>query len=900
MPREVFSLSQIAMSNRKRLAGSIIAAAAFWLISLSGTFNFLEGLIYDQFFSLIKNPSGLGIHVVLVEIPPAGNQLTEKEYLRVIDILKSYEPAQVVFNFTPPEVSADFYKKIKDYNNVVVGCVSPESQAALHNHGIPTGVVLLPETENGISRRHFSGIRVNKEHQPALEVTAASRITTTGAGTLLKKTINVLLKDRIDYGVNFRGGPKSLTTVSLSRVQKNDLVPRLIKNKTLLIGPAKGTTTPGLTTPTTKNNQSMSLLEFQGHAINTLISGKIISHMNPRGKLLLFILITIPAFFVYQRLRAQIAAWTTLLIIAGFLGGHYLCFSLFQLFIPFPEMVLLLSIHFLMGIHRQNIDSELAFQDLLLNLNSKLREYYFPDNMVEVKEYWSQMVVMITQTLSLTRLIFLERQSSDHRVTEVQSFNCRLSDIDERRRDYKRAPYSDAIRVKGPWLIPRERIYLKLREEDEEQYIVPLSHFGKILGFMVFGILPVKLRGLPHFNTLIGNYAAIIGEHLHQRQKLQLNRRQNVKILQDLYSLSRGHKQEAHNALAQTVELLKRQLNHMSSVFNDMSTKTIVYDLFGRVLEVNRNMLESLKNESLSPYEMSLTDLLVKLTGFTIDETRQKLTGIITKRKNLSFIAALGDKNYMLNLKPLEIAEAGDRFDGSDRFGIHGIICEMAETTSLTRANELKDYLAGELVTSLSREMTALKKALPENVTNAHQPTDMLTTILRRFQLYLTGGGENKENTLSLPLNSVKMLELSLKDTSSAVKTRGLHIHSQLDENLPYVLATPKILRAIFERILTLLVDDTRDNSDIVIKTQLMDHKVIFDFKNDGFGMPNEKLQQFLEKDIQGADTDVINLREAIVQLDEINGEIRAGSKVGEGIHVSLSLESFRLSPKVR
>jgi len=81
---------------------------------------------------------------------------------------------------------------------------------------------------------------------------------------------------------------------------------------------------------------------------------------------------------------------------------------------------------------------------------ARLQDYMLPPDFYKLDEHWGQVITFVDQTLNLNRVIFLEKVEGDHRVREVQALRCSLDDIDERRRDFERVPYSDAIAEGGP------------------------------------------------------------------------------------------------------------------------------------------------------------------------------------------------------------------------------------------------------------------------------------------------------------------------------------------------------------------------------------------------------------------------------------------------------------------
>jgi CHASE2 domain-containing sensor protein len=655
-------------NNNTRLMISLSLAAALWLTSFLGGFAFMDHLVYDKFIQFTLLFSNIEERVAVVEIP-SYQSLNEDEYIRLIDILNSKKPAQIVFNFLPDNMSRRFFDKVRQYDNIVIGWDSEIARRVLVKENIPNGAVITPPIDYGVHRRQQTRMGFKGLTFSTMEVVAASRIPDT-----LPNRLEESQSWPNDFLVNFRGSAGSLTTIPVNTVLEKRWTPPNPERTAILVGKNNPHIVPPLATPTTPDLHPMSLTEFQGHALNTLITSSPIMKLDQLIKLFLFLLITIITFFLYKRLDKRTTARITLSIALAYFPVKYFTFAFFLLWLPIEELILLQILHFLLGIRRNTLTLDLEIHDILLNLNTKLRERYFPTTTIQMQEYWTQVVTMVTETLSLNRLIFLEREGEDHRVKEVASYNCSLSDIDERRRDYLRFPYQDALKSTGPMKVTGDRLYLRRKEDDEEQYLVPLTFAENVLGFWSFGIDPENARSIPNFNALIRNYARIIGELLYHRKEILGE--------QDLFGgmvryLSKGRENDAYDAVKQTLELLKHQFDNLYNAFNSLTTRTIVYDLFGKPTEINTLMAELLESENINPHETSLTSLLEHLTSRPIDEIRPTLRNVIVDRSTPSYKITLSGSPYILTIKPLELSSRLSEFYCPTPFGIHGIICEI-------------------------------------------------------------------------------------------------------------------------------------------------------------------------------------------------------------------------------
>lgn len=916
--------------GRFLLTGAAVALAV-WLAAMAGLFLPLDGLLYD----LVVNTSidaGLSVppaRVMLVEIPPSSPGLDEQSRLRLLQTFSKYNPRLILFNFFQGDISLPELKRIRDAASVpvVFGVLAANENGAgvisgrdwqtriqpFQDAGIDVGAVGLPASGFGIYRHQHASFALGDggDRVRALEV-AATRLYSSlrEKGKQSKQSPSSPSLPVQDYFVRFRGEPGSLPRVSLDRVLQDDLVAQLVAGRCILVGRGRDSGTPGLYTPTTSRDESpMSLLEFQGHALNTLINDldgrtRVVS-LGVGLKLSIFLLITLTSLPLYHRLFMRMASWLTLLLLVGYLGLAYGAFLFLAVWLPVGEMLILQAILFISSIQSKNVTADRGFQDLLMDMNGKLRERYYPTSIYRVKEHWAQVIAMVTQTLSLNRLIFLERVPGDHRVREVESFNCSFSDIDERRRDFHRFPYSEAIKSNGPLLVSEKRPYLRVDNREEEQYLVPLGFGGDILGFWAFGVRGNTARSIPDFLTLIRDYAFIIGELLYNRQEIQSRESRGGKLL---HYLAIEREQEAYRALKQTIAFLKRRFDNLANLFNGLTSHTIVYDLFGRVLEANQGMLALLKDMSLAPYDLTSTDLVSRMTGMSRDETQQMLRRVINNRKTISFMVELREKHYTLHLRPLEFnASTEDLLDPSP-FGISGIVCELVETTSMVEIHEMKEQLATQLSGSVAVQLDELL-ALVDTLEPIEEDVKVLsackakihnmTATIERCQAFISKTTDLRNYEQAIPVNPMRSIRLALEHLKEAAREQQVTFDTALDDFPGYVHAMTGFLRHVFEHILIILIKDTAQKGTVYVRMEQEDDWVRTTIHNQpgGMGIPGEKLQDQLFGPDEAIATkmspDMRNMRESVEWIRSWGGVLEVESELGQGTRFVLDLARF-------
>lgn len=889
------------------LAIGALIALILWTIILLGGLVGWDGYFYDLMFRATRPLAAPPARVVLVAMDPDSGTIDAPTALKTIENLAPLKPSGIIFNVLPKNLTITEYRQMEKYGNVFLGLhVNMEETSwrggaqnrlqipDILKHGkIKYGITCLPSINKGIIRMHQTHSPIDRRYFPTLE-TVVSMV------TLPKDSKGIKMRM---YRINFRGGAGSLPLVTLDRVLNNDLVRSLIEGKWVLIGRGEDSSLPGIAAASTSGGQTMSFLEFQGHSLNTLLNRKMISETPRFLVLLIFLVLALANHLIYRRLYMKMASWVTLLFILFYGGVAFFLFISFRVWVPMGHLVLLQFALFFISIRNKNVTADRAFQTLLMDLNAKLRERYYPTSIYLVKEHWKQVVAMVVQTLSINRLIFLERLRGDHRLREVESYRCLLSDIDERRRDYLRPPYSDAIQNNGPILLEKNRLYLKSPEENEEQYLVPLSFAGNILGFWGFGIKTENRVAIPNFFPLVRDYGFIISELLYNRQEVQEQENRSFSLWE---VLTREREKEAHAALNRTIELLKHQFDNLARVFFNLATMAIVYDLFGRVLEVNEKMLGFLKSEGLAPYNISLLDFFSMLTKTTIDEARKILRSVINERKSHSFIVNRGNKNYILSLKPLEFKGGFQTRIDPAPFGINGVVCELSETPSMIRLHEIREKLAAHLNSSLQVELDGLggiiralgKGDLPgahqrELLALAENHLDKAFDSIENCEIYLSESGDAEEYSTFFPINPEIPLLLAIDAIEPITRKKRLRIDINRPDSIKNVMALPEYLHHVFVHILTVLAGDSIENGTITVDVFDEENWIVFNFQDKGPGVPMERLQEKLSGKSEGVSIEWRNLQGSFDWVRTWGGKVDSYSEPGCGIRFTLKLSTY-------
>lgn len=881
----------------------IIISSAILLISFLDGFRLADFIIYDQFVRLTPEIRRYSSDILLIKAEDIQNGKDDKIWMDLIDTLVPMQPKLILFTFLPKQANREFFLSANTYSNVLFGRRIIQNHTGknqfsleplpygLEKKDLPHGIIALPKSYHGIHRYQKLFFSIDGERYPSLENQALKQ--------LLGKTAK---PSPAPYLVNFNGKFNGLPALSLKRVLSKEIVPRLIKGKIILIGAKETGNNYGIYTPITPN-KGMSRLEFHGYSFDTLITGEAIRELDASMKISIISALVFISLVTYQIISIRLFLWVTVPLTGGYLLATWLLFSFFLIWLPPAEI---LAAHFLtvyFVYRRRSLQQEQTTQQMLIDTTVRLRERLLPESFYDSSDHWTQVITLVNHTLDLSRTIFLERVTGDHRVKEIKSLNCSLSDIKERRRDYHRTPYTTAIDEEKAIKIDKFP-FLKKAPFEEEQYLVPLSFGGEILGFWAFGIEPSKRSTLDNFHSIVMDFANQIGGLLYRRKYKRANETPENKKLLRLLSLKGSD--SAYNDLNKSISLLERHHHLIELVFHRMSMATILYDLFGRVVYVNNKMVQLLKHSDLLPFEMTAVDFTEKVTNLSLGKIRHTMQQLIYKNEPISLPAKLPaepEKSFSLHISPLvyEKKEVIQEEEGHP-FQILGILFELVEITEMKLLDRIKEDFLDHVKFQLRRDFAPIllscslleKEYLPQGhrekaLTIFKERLDKAFTFLKHAHNGLHEDPSIGEEEGHYPTNPTQAIQSALNILKPVAESKKIMFNVEMPELTSLVRSEPGMLADVLKTIVEILVNDAVEGSQIIIQLSEAQDSILFHLSNTGFGLPDSVFQQYLFHDSEIVSNEFRNLRMAIRQIQKWGGETKASSEVGEGINFCIS-----------
>lgn len=644
----------------------------------------MDSILYDLLtrYSTVK-PSPR--NTVLVEIKFDDLSNYNNLWTQVISNLTAQAPKGIVFGFLPEEASPDFYTKVGSDSNVIFArhlqqnpnlpteLILEPLPLQFQNKPFTFGVLSIPPLKNGgIYKYEYLHYNLDNLAYPTLEL--ASYLKFGPESKKIPSTTNDM------YLVNFKGGANSLARIQIEKVISNDLIPELIKDKIILIGFAKDPYLLSLRTPAKSEDNLISLLEFQAFALDTLLNNDIISEVEKTSFLLILLFIGIGSLVVYFYATGLISLIFTIALTILYVVVSWFSLIYMNLWLPIFPVLLVQYLLFLVVSRKETQDEEKAAKNILLNLTLKLHERIYPTNFYMSEDYWMHLVVMIDQVLPLEKSIFLEKVPNDHRVKEIKALRCSLKDINELRRDYTRTPYSIAIAEND--LIEVQNYFKKNEnEQPQTQYLIPLQFLGQVLGFWAFTIDSENDDSQLRFKKVIKMFADEVSGLLYQREYYRKQLSKNT-FWKNFFSFQ--DKKLLLDNVYKSISLIERQLVNLESIFNNSSTASIYYDLFGKVLKINHKMTEILKAEAIIAFDLSVSELINKLSNIEIAEARKYLEKVIVEHQVITLPMTLAKSKMSGAIKVQALSENTNTTTDTGiaiPFRLTGILLEIIETT---------------------------------------------------------------------------------------------------------------------------------------------------------------------------------------------------------------------------
>jgi len=760
------------------------------------------------------------------------------------------------------------------------------------DHTLQIGLLAMPLTSYGVHRRYEIGYATEEGPLPSLVSILSAR--------LGNRPLNS--KSTASFLINFFHCSPTLPTLSFARLLAGEITPDLLRNKIILISLSFPLHSHGFQTPINLGEESMSLVEYTGYALETFLEGKEPIPTGPWLTLALLCLTGLCTFFAFQYLPPLYHLLYTLAILAALLLCSWATVRFFQIWPPMAALLLLQATLFLVVPLIRLKEREQFTQNILLEHSAALRKHFFPERLTGTDEYWSHIINMVNQTLHLHRSIFLETVEGDHRVREVIALHCSIEEIAEQRRDYQRTPYLTALAEGGPVSVSR---YLATGPDDEEQFLVPLKTADQVLGFWAFGVRSLDKTERKTLLETVQMFAGKISMALlEQKEFLQLNRLQR-------HGMGRFFSSRAVDAVStqldQMILLTKRRMQALETLINSLSTATVLYDSFGRLIQINTRMSELLRDlDGVNGGNCSSLDLGVCLTGKSTEKVRRLLSRVVIERKNIRLPAKLGVGTgaFELIIHPVTLETESTKFKTSP-FQILGILFELLDISNLQEAWHLQEELFEQtnfhLHQDLEQMLTAEKVLKQDNLETSrktealsllHSSRQDMQTFVEDIDSFVTDNLLTEHADI-FPVNPATLLRQAVRALQQEAEQGGITCSINAQDHIELVYAGPEMFKELLAALTKVLLDDAVPKTVMAADFSLRENELLCTLSNTGYGMPDATFQQYLFDQEAARSQAFAKIHRILPELERWGACLCGTSMIGQGIRFELMLRRF-------
>ncbi|MDQ3040211.1 MAG: hypothetical protein M3R16_10515, partial [Pseudomonadota bacterium] len=231
---------------------------------------------------------------------------------------------------------------------------------------------------------------------------------------------------------------------------------------------------------------------------------------------------------------------------------------------------------------------------------------------------WDQVNHFVTRFFDLQRSVMLSLPAGQLHLAAVSALGCSLDDIIEKRRDYRRAPFSTSLALERP--TPPSRPFFPAAEGIVD-LIAPLTAADQLVGFWAFS---VSARPQAELDALLLEAT----RYAEEAAKLVLRSR-NVPAPSNEGSRRAIPLAQVRSRLLSAAGQAREQLAAYRDVFNAVGHAIAVTDLLGRILFTNPRFEQLAANSAHPLLAMSVHDMLEQVCGLDLKEAKDILRGVM-------------------------------------------------------------------------------------------------------------------------------------------------------------------------------------------------------------------------------------------------------------------------------
>jgi GAF domain-containing protein len=388
------------------------------------------------------------------------------------------------------------------------------------------------------------------------------------------------------------------------------------------------------------------------------------------GMLALSVAVAVVVTFSLRDRTPRVIMWVTVGLIAASVLGWGMSLRLANRHLPLAELVVMLLVLALVALIEAAERGKTILTTLVEDVEPARSERVWPPPFSDVAGHWSLILTALGQLVDIDRAILLAPADDPQRVREVTALGCSVGDIEERRRDIRRSPYSTALESRDAVCVNDGPVpFLNGPGPKERQYLTAALRDGKPLGFLAVAVAEPKPEEEDRLRLLLVEFSDQIAALLDRRAAAEAARSHRRSRLE---GLSTHDETELLAEVSASIDMIQTRVKRLDRLLDGYRNPVMLADLFGRVLELNGAMLRVLDNLGYSPYDSTVLELITLLGGVETSEGRSLLRVLVLEERSFSVPAPA--ISAVLEVRPVRCEPLGD--SPPTPFDL-GVMCEI-------------------------------------------------------------------------------------------------------------------------------------------------------------------------------------------------------------------------------
>jgi len=538
----------------RELLTVLFGAAVLWTACNFGLLDRVDHWCYDRVERFVQLPVSERLEqdpVLLVYADAAASYQDPQRLQQIIDELLRLDPANIGLTFPVDEFQ-----------------LKPSDQVVTPSDTID---VTLRVGTGGVGRRHY----VRSDGRLSLEGALASRMHVESL-----ESLEDTASDASGYRVWFGGHGESMPQVLDTELLEGSLIADMVAGKSVLIG---WKPQPGDPQVATQNAGGMNALEFRGHALNSLLTNRVVKTATPSILYLCIVLAALLGFVCSRYFWRRLPTIAVVaIVLAGGVGWVFL--SMRQTWIPVAPLT---AAFFLSAWW---VASRRAF--LIEGQSERMASQSGQSGSDRSDDFrvgfgWSDAAALLDSVIDVDRLALLVARPKNQ-LEVVHLHACEPEDVGHQRLSLSQQPFKAAFESGDATRLDDEQFFVP--KEGESQIMLPLFQLGQLMGVVVVGLPQQRAHSEPGLMARLSQAGA---------------------------GLSR---------------LVAHEMDELDGETGGREVGSVAiadFDLSGELRSVNGPMLRGLQRCGAGLEAPELISLLSKLLDTTKDDARQIVADVI-------------------------------------------------------------------------------------------------------------------------------------------------------------------------------------------------------------------------------------------------------------------------------